>query len=89
MTVAVARRRAGAVVADFDPYLVRRIPDGDLRVAGAGVLERVGETLLNNPIRGEVDPGGSGKRSPAKRSSTGSPARPISLINESRPSRPG
>ena len=25
-------------------------------MAGAGVLERVGETLLHNPIRGEVDP---------------------------------
>ena len=57
VAVAVARGRAGAVVVHFDPDLVGRIPDGDLRVAGVGVLERVGETLLNNPVGGDVDPG--------------------------------
>jgi len=56
MAVAVGRRGASAVVAHFDPYLVRRIPDGHLRVGGAGVLERVGQALLHDPIGGEVDP---------------------------------
>ena len=51
----VARRRPRAVVAHLDPHLVGRVADRHVRVAGAGVLERVGQTLLDDPVRGEVD----------------------------------
>ena len=52
---AVARRGALAVVADLDLQLVGPVADGHVRVAGARVLERVGQALLHDPIGGEVD----------------------------------
>src|SRR5439155_3287562 len=50
-----ARGRSGAVVADLE--LERRLPvaDDDRRLRAPGVLERVRERLLHDPVGGEVD----------------------------------
>ena len=55
MAEAVARRAALAVIAHFDLQLVRPVADGHIRMAGARVLERVGQAFLNYSIGREVD----------------------------------
>ena len=56
MPEAVARCAAVAVVPHLDPQLVRPVADDHVRVAGVRVLQRVGQALLDDPIRREVDP---------------------------------
>src|SRR5205823_10347388 len=52
----VARRAALAVVAYLDVQLVGPVADGHFSIAGARVLERVGQALLDNSVGREVDP---------------------------------
>src|SRR6266516_6206273 len=54
----VARRAALAVVAYLDLQLVGLIADGHFSIAGARVLEGVGQAFLDNSEGGEVDPPG-------------------------------
>src|SRR4051794_22857604 len=54
--VRLARCR-GAVVADLEPQRLGLVGDGDPGGRGAGVLERVGERFLHDPIGGELDAG--------------------------------
>jgi hypothetical protein len=51
-------RRAVAVVAHFYAQLVGGVVQRHLGLRGAGVLEHVGETLLNDPVRGDVNTAG-------------------------------
>jgi len=51
-----AGRGALAVVAYFDRQLVRGVVQRYLGLGGIGVLERVGEALLNDPVRRDVGP---------------------------------
>ncbi len=55
MAEAVARRAPGAVVAHLDPQLLGRVAEGHLGGARVRVLERVGQPLLDDAVRGEVD----------------------------------
>ena len=66
------------------------VADGHVGVAGARVLERVGQALLHDPVGGEVDRrAGAGRARPRRAARTGRPARPTSSSSASRPSRPG
>jgi hypothetical protein len=50
---------AGAVVADLDADVLGLVVEGHGGPrAGAGVLEGVGQCLLDDPVRGQVDAGG-------------------------------
>ena len=49
---------AAAVVGDLDLDGVALVADDDLRARAGGVLGRVGERLLDDPVRGEVDAAG-------------------------------
>src|SRR5688572_24694862 len=51
----VGRRGARAVVDDFELDLVGAITDDHVGVAGVRVLERVGQALLHDPIRRQLD----------------------------------
>ncbi len=55
VAAAVARVVAVAVVGHFDLDILSGVPDGDPRVRRAGVLERVRQRLLDDPVRREVD----------------------------------
>jgi hypothetical protein len=50
------RRRAGALVGDFEDETVRLVADGDMRRDEPGVLDRVRQRLLHDPVGGAVDP---------------------------------
>ena len=52
--------RAVAVVLDRQHQLVRLVRDHHARLGVAGVLQRVGERLLHDPVGGEVDARGQG-----------------------------
>src|SRR5690349_24935480 len=54
-TEAVARRGTDAVVAYLGSQAVGSVAHGHVGVAGAGVLERVGQALLNDPVGRQVD----------------------------------
>jgi hypothetical protein len=71
---AVSVRGAAAAVGDLERQLVFVVAHGHGRARGAGVLEGVGERLLDDPVAGQVDAGGSGTGSPSTLSSTGMPA---------------
>ncbi|MDP9136066.1 MAG: hypothetical protein M3N56_14705 [Actinomycetota bacterium] len=51
----VRRRRAAAVVGDLKFELGCAVADDDASARRAGVLERVGERLLDDPVGGQVD----------------------------------
>ena len=51
-------RRACAVVGDLELERVGAVADADRRVRVAGVLERVGQRLLDDPVRRQLDPDG-------------------------------
>ena len=48
-------RLVAAVVLDLDLDVVARVADGDPGARRAGVLERVRQSLLHDPVGGEVD----------------------------------
>jgi hypothetical protein len=52
---APAAARAAAVVRDLQGDQVVLVADGDLRAGGPGVLERIGQRLLDDPERGQVE----------------------------------
>ena len=70
---AVARPSARAVVAHLDLQLVGPVAEGHVGVAGARVLERVGQALLDDPVGGEVDAPRQRTGSPSTCSCTGRP----------------
>ena len=51
----VLREAARTVVAHLEPHLAGRVLDGHVGPARTGVLEGVGESLLDDAVRGEVD----------------------------------
>jgi hypothetical protein len=59
-TGAVARRGTDAVIAYLGPQAAGSVADGHVGVAGAGVLEHVGQAFLNDAIGGKVE--GRGER---------------------------
>jgi len=69
VTTAVACRGAVAVVAHLDPQLVCGVPERDLGLGRMCVLERVGESFLDDPVGGDVDPAGQLPGIPARVSS--------------------
>src|SRR3954447_21264151 len=58
-------RRAGPVVGDLELEASRTVPDTDVDLPAPGVLERVGESLLHDPVGGHLDPAGKTGASPA------------------------
>ena len=89
-----ARRRCASAAPSFgDLELERlaRVADDHVRAGGAGVLERVRERLLDDPVGGQVDPGRERPGSPSIVSSTGSPAaaRLLERARRGRPDRAG
>src|SRR5688500_14035308 len=52
LAAAVAR----AVIDDLENQHAGRVGDGDVDAARAGVLERVGQRLLDHPVRRQVEP---------------------------------
>ncbi|MCO5614894.1 hypothetical protein L7F22_069179 [Adiantum nelumboides] len=59
-----AGRRAGTVVVDGQVQRVVAEPQGDHRATGPGVPTRVGQRLLHDPVRRQVDPGRQRPRGP-------------------------
>ena len=55
MAETVARRAAGAVVANLELDAVRPVADRHVGLRGARVLECVRQPLLDDPVRGQVD----------------------------------
>jgi hypothetical protein len=60
-TEAVARRGTDAVVAYLGLQAVGSVADGHVGMAGAGVLERVGQAFLDDPVGRQVDRRGERK----------------------------
>ena len=70
--------------------LVGPVAHRHVGVAGAGVLERVGQALLHDPVRRQVDRrAGAGTARRRRAAGRAGPARPTSSSSESRASRPG
>ena len=85
------RLAACAVVAHLEPQLVGLVGHRDLGRAGAGVLEAVGQPLLHDAVRRQVEAGGQGDRArPATWRSTAIPAAPYVVRRaRSRSASPG
>ena len=64
VAAAVAGFRSGPVVGDLELEAVFCIADGDQRGRRAGVLERVRQSFLHDPVCGEVDAGRQLRRIP-------------------------
>ena len=86
---AVGRRAAQTVVAYLDLELIRPVADGHVRVAGARVLEGVGQALLNDAVGREVDPPRERERLAVDMQLDGQTGAADLVQQESRPSRPG
>src|SRR5579859_5499218 len=51
---AIAGRGTPAIVAYLDAELIRGVPERYHRLGGTGVLERVGEAFLNDPVGRDI-----------------------------------
>jgi hypothetical protein len=65
----VAGRVAASVVADLDLEPVGSVADDNIRVAGVGVSERIGQALLDDPVGVQIERAGQRPGFPAARSS--------------------
>src|SRR5690348_3785425 len=79
--VAVRRTAAATVVADLDVEAARLVAQPHLGTRGPGVLERVGQALLDDAVRAQVDPGGQRGALALDRQLDGK-AGPLDLLDE-------
>ena len=86
---AAVRRVGAAVVVDLDGEPVVGEVQRHDGLVGVRVPAAVGQRLLHDPVRGQVDAGGSGRRSPCTSTLDRQPGRPLSATQLVEPGQPG